>query len=63
LTPRDAAAFISSESATHSHQHAADLRFEADYFRAALLVGLARETDVHDWAEALLHTVPDDDAS
>jgi len=31
-----------------------DVRFEADFLRAALLVGLVRETDVHAWAESLL---------
>jgi hypothetical protein len=38
-----------------------DVRFEAEFLRAALLVGLVRETDVHAWAESLLEAGGEDD--
>ncbi len=33
-----------------------DVRFEADFLRAALLLGVVREPDVRSWADALLTT-------
>jgi len=36
-----------------------DVPFEADFLRAALLLGLVREADVSAWAEALLETEAD----
>jgi hypothetical protein len=33
-----------------------NVRFEADFLRTALLVGLVREREVIGWADALLHT-------
>jgi hypothetical protein len=36
-----------------------DIRFEADVLRAALLIGLVREREVHAWADALLTTTTD----
>ena len=40
-----------------------DVRFEADFLRAALLLGVVRETDVRDWADALLTTGAEPTAS
>src|SRR5689334_16807442 len=37
-----------------------DIRFEADFLRAALLAGLIRELDVQAWAEAFLAAAPDE---
>jgi hypothetical protein len=37
-----------------------DVRFEADFLRAALLAGLVHERDARVWADALLHVVPDE---
>jgi hypothetical protein len=37
-----------------------DIRFEADFVRAALLAGLVRERDACAWADALLYVVPDE---
>ena len=33
-----------------------DIRFEADFLRTALLLGMVRERDVRNWADALLTT-------
>jgi hypothetical protein len=37
-----------------------DIRFEADFLRAALLAGLVRERDACAWADALLHVLHDE---
>ena len=44
----------------HAGHNVRDVRFEADFLRAALLVGLVREPDVQSWAEELLMAVADE---